>query len=177
MDIGQKIKQLRIKNGLTLNDLASRCELTKGFLSQLERGLTTPSIPTLQDIVEALGITMAKFFQEESDEKVVFTANDHFVDQREGYTVTWIVPNAQKNQMEPILVELNPGEKTMDISPHEGEEFGYITQGKVTLVDGEHHYTVKKGETFYIKGQNLHYMKNNTSQPAKLIWITTPPVF
>ena len=47
-----------------LEELASRCELTKGFLSQLERNLTSPSIATLQDIVEALGTTLAKFFQE-----------------------------------------------------------------------------------------------------------------
>ena len=53
MDIGHKIKQLRIQKGLTLEELASRSELTKGFLSQTERNLTSPSIATLNDIVEA----------------------------------------------------------------------------------------------------------------------------
>ena len=57
MDIGARIRQLRNKNNLTLEELASRCELTKGFLSQLERNLTSPSISTLEDIVEALGMT------------------------------------------------------------------------------------------------------------------------
>ena len=55
MDIGKKLKELRLQNDLTLGDLASRSELTKGFLSQVERNLTTPSIATLQDILEALG--------------------------------------------------------------------------------------------------------------------------
>ena len=55
MEIGKKIKALRTKNGLTLEELASRSELTKGFLSQLERDLTSPSISTLEDILEALG--------------------------------------------------------------------------------------------------------------------------
>ena len=63
MDIGKKLKELRRQNDLTLEDLASRCELTKGFLSQVERNLTTPSIATLQDIVEALGTTLSEFFQ------------------------------------------------------------------------------------------------------------------
>ena len=54
MDIGHKIKQLRIQKGLTLEELASRSELTKGFLSQVERNLTAPSIATLEDILEAL---------------------------------------------------------------------------------------------------------------------------
>ena len=59
MEIGQKIKQLRIQKGLTLEELASRSELTKGFLSQMERDLTSPSIATLNDILEALGTTLA----------------------------------------------------------------------------------------------------------------------
>ena len=50
MDIGKKLKELRLQNELTLGDLASRSELTKGFLSQVERNLTTPSIATLADL-------------------------------------------------------------------------------------------------------------------------------
>ena len=69
MEIGQKIKQLRIQKGLTLEELASRSELTKGFLSQMERDLTSPSIATLNDILEALGTTLAEFFKEEKEEQ------------------------------------------------------------------------------------------------------------
>ena len=72
LDIGQKIKQLRIQKGLTLEELASRSELTKGFLSQMERDLTSPSIATLNDILEALGTTLAEFFKEEKEEQLVF---------------------------------------------------------------------------------------------------------
>ena len=69
-DIGKRLKQLRMRQNLTLDELASRCELTKGFLSQLERGLTSPSIATLEDIVEALGYSMSEFFKEEAEEKI-----------------------------------------------------------------------------------------------------------
>ena len=100
MEIGKRIKQLRTRNNLTLEELASRCELTKGFLSQLERDLTSPSIATLQDIVEALGLTMMEFFKDEKNEKIVFSKDDYFTDERDGSTVHWIVPNAQKNEME-----------------------------------------------------------------------------
>ena len=62
MDIGAKIKLLRIKNQLTLEELANRSELTKGFLSQVERNLTSPSIATLEDILEALGTSLGEFF-------------------------------------------------------------------------------------------------------------------
>ena len=65
MDIGRKLKQLRIRNDLTLEELASRSELTKGFLSQVERNLTSPSVSTLEDILEALGtdrLSYRRFF-------------------------------------------------------------------------------------------------------------------
>ncbi|MBQ1469164.1 MAG: helix-turn-helix transcriptional regulator, partial [Solobacterium sp.] len=92
MEIGKRIKQLRVKSNLTLEELASRTELTKGYLSQLERNLALPSIPTLEDITEALGTTMAQFFAEEADEKIVFTRDDVFVDEQEDKTIQWIVP-------------------------------------------------------------------------------------
>ena len=69
MDIGHKVKQLRIQKNLTLEELASRSELTKGFLSQLERNLTSPSIATLEDILEALGTSLSEFFKEEKQEQ------------------------------------------------------------------------------------------------------------
>ena len=80
MDIGKRLKQLRTKNDLTLEDLASRCELSKGFLSQLERNLTSPSISTLEDIVEVLGITLKDFFTEEAQNKVVYHKEDFYID-------------------------------------------------------------------------------------------------
>ena len=179
MDIGYRIKQLRTKNNLTLEELASRCELTKGFLSQLERNLTSPSIATLQDIVEALGTTLAKFFQEETEEKLVFTDDDYFVDEREECTINWIVPNTQKNEMEPILLELPPQGRSHEVAVHEGEEFGYVLSGRIKLVnlDTGKVYIVKKGQTFYIKGSFSHCLKNDSAQPARVLWICTPPIF
>lgn len=63
MDIGAKIKRIRLSNQLTLEELANRSELTKGFLSQLERDLTSPSVATLENILEALGTNLKDFFQ------------------------------------------------------------------------------------------------------------------
>ena len=111
MDIGKKIRQLRLQNDLTLEDLASRSELTKGFLSQVERDLTSPSISTLEDILEALGTNLSEFFHEDEEEQIVFTTKDFFIDKQEDYQIEWIVPNAQKNEMEPILLTLPPKEQ------------------------------------------------------------------
>lgn len=177
MDIGSKIKRLRLANGLTLEELANRSELTKGFLSQLERDLTSPSITTLVDILEALGTSLPEFFNEKEDEQIAFKKEDFFINEQDDYMISYIIPNAQKNQMEPILLTLESGKESMTIDPHEGEEFGYIMQGKVSLVYGEKTLTVKKGETFYIKGGVSHYLKNTSETIAKVIWVSTPPLF
>src|SRR5690554_6696104 len=114
MKIGEKIKRLRMQHDLTQEELADRSELSKGFISQVERELTSPSIATLVDILESLGTDLQDFFNQEVPEKVVFTKDDVAVknDSELGSEVHWLVPNAQKNVMEPILVYLEPGGKT-----------------------------------------------------------------
>ncbi len=177
MQIGEKLKRLRVKNQLTLEELANRSELSKGFLSQVERNLTSPSIATLADILEALGTTLGEFFAEEKDEKIVFKSSDFFVNEQENYRVSYIVPNAQKNCMEPILLELGRGGRSEELSPNEAEEFGYVLQGKVTLHYGEITLAVKKGQTFYFKGDRTHYISNDGDGTAKVIWVSNPPTF
>ncbi len=177
MDIGEKIKRLRIANQLTLEELANRSELTKGFLSQVERNLTSPSVSTLEDILEALGTNLRDFFNEREEEQIKFGQEDYFVNEQDGYKIIYIVPNAQKNDMEPILVEMEPGSKTNVLDPYEGEEFGYVLSGKIQLFYGKQKYIVERGETFYIPGDKPHYLVNCYKNMAKVIWISTPPSF
>lgn len=179
MDVGKRIKQLRMKNNLTLDELASRTELTKGFLSQLERNLTSPSLPTLEDIASALGVTMERFFKEESDEQIIFREEDYFVDEQESMTIHWIVPNSQKNQMEPILLEIKENGSSQEIRPHKGEEFGYVLSGEIVLVNSSMNVAevVKKGECFYMKGNEVYSLKNIKAKDARVLWISTPPIF
>lgn len=77
MNIGEKIKSIRVKKNLTQEELADRCELTKGFISQVERDLTSPSIATLMDILEGLGTNLKDFFNETVDEKLFFIRMTH----------------------------------------------------------------------------------------------------
>lgn len=177
MDIGKRLKDLRIRNDLTLEELASRSELTKGFLSQVERNLTSPSISTLEDLLEALGTNLSEFFQPDREEQIVFQTQDFFENVKDEYTIEWIIPNAQKNEMEPILLTLHPHQKSMEMDCHNGEEFGYVLKGNVTLVRGNKKYKLKAKETFYLDGKISHYLVNNGSSDAKVLWITTPPMF
>lgn len=176
MEIGNKIKRLRLQLNLSQAELADRCELTKGYISQLENDLTSPSISALCDILSALGTDLAEFFKREDDGQVVFSADDFIEKKDGGMLLKWIIPNAQKNEMEPVLVELEAGAKTEDF-PHDGEEFGFVLEGKIFIELGKNRYPCKKGEAFYYTADKSHGITNAGKSVAKFIWVSTPPNF
>ena len=79
--------------------------------------------------------------------------------------------------MEPILVDLKPNCVLTKDMPHEGQEFGYVLKGKVTIVVGNKVYKAKTGETFYYDTSKVHYLRNDSNEVAKIIWISCPPNF
>ena len=177
MDIGNKLKELRVLKGLTQEELADRSELSKGFISQLERNLTSPSITTLMDILQCLGTSIGEFFNEAPDEQIVFGKQDYFVKEDTEYKneIKWIIPNAQKNTIEPIYLTLQAGGSTCPDTPHEGEEFGYVLQGAVSIHLGNKSYKAKKGESFYYTADKTHFLSSKNG--ATLIWVSSPPSF
>jgi len=181
--IGDKVKQLRCFHGLTQEELADRTDLSKGFISQLERDLTSPSIATLMDILEALGSNLPDFFSESTEEKIVYSPKDTFVkisegaEEEGGYELRWLIPNAQKNRIEPILVTLEAGARFEEHDAHEGEEFGYVLAGQVTIIIGERRVRAKKGDSFYFRPTARHWIENNGKRPAEILWVASPPTF
>lgn len=180
MEIGNKIKELRMQKGLTQEELAARSELSKGFISQLERDLTSPSIATLIDLLQVLGTTPKEFFDDDSKEpQIVFHKQDYFEknDPLLKNTIEWIIPNAQKNMMEPIRVTLEPGGSTYPDVPHEGEEFGYVLNGTIKIHLGSKSYIAKQGEAFYYTPGSNHSIEACGKSKAVFIWVSTPPSF
>ena len=150
--VGTKLRDLRKQNGLTQQELADRAELTKGFISQLEQGQVTPSLVTLFDLIECLGTTPSDFFKPTGAEK-------------------------QSNQMEPVLVTIQPHSALPTDDPHNGEEFGYVLSGRIALYRQETRFDVKAGESFYYEADRPHRIENPGSRPAKVLWVSTPPSF
>ena len=179
MDIGEKIKNLRIQKNLTQEELANRCELSKGFISQVENDLTSPSIATLMDILEVLGTDLTNFFAKDENEKIIFSKDDMFETENDElkYKLKWLVPTSQKNEMEPIIIKIQPGGQYIEEEPHSGEEFGYVLSGTIYLHLGDKKFKVKNGESFYFKPKSNHYISNEGKKDAKVIWISTPPSF
>lgn len=178
MNLGEKLKNLRVMQGLTQDELAQRSELTKGFISQIENDIASPSITTFIDILDALGTNPRDFF-EDFDEKIAFTEEDYFehVSINDKHKLQWLVPNAQKNMMEPTLIELESGGNSKKIPPYEGEEFGYVLEGKLRLKYGKQSYDLNEGDTFYFKSKAGHQLFNDSNDICRVLWISTPPSF
>ena len=179
MKIGERLKRLRLANSLTQEELASRADLTKGYISQLENDATSPSIATLKDIIDVFGINMQEFFSESIDEDIVYGKDSRVQASNDDdrIRVELLVPGAQNREMDPVLVTLEPGEE-MDEQPfHEGEEFGFILLGKIQLRLDDRLYTVKKDECFYFSSDKKHSVKNIGKGQARILWVVTPPTF
>ena len=177
MSIGNRLKELRVLKGLTQEELADRAELSKGFISQVERDLTSPSIATLTDILQCLGTSLSEFFSEEPEEPIVFGRQDYFekYDAELKNEIQWIVPSSRKNRMEPILLTLKAGGSPSPEDPHEGEEFGYVLHGSVTVHLGNRACKAKKGESFYFTAGKNHYLSSKAG--AVILWVSSPPSF
>lgn len=177
MELGVKIKQRRTLLMLTQEELANRCELTKGYISQLENDRVSPSIETLIHILEVLGTNLSEFFHEDKEELLVYTADDQYVKDFDGYQQTWLIPTSQEQGLEPILVTIEPGATTFKDYPHPGEEFGYVMRGEIKVVYGKEEKYCKQGEAFFFPSKQTHYLMNEQKEAAEIIWVSTPPNF
>ncbi len=182
MELGERVKQLRIQYGLTQEELADRCELSKGFISMLENDLTSPSVSTLQDLLEVFGLTISEFFSKIEDKEedcVVYTKDDYFVSENTAYTTEFLITDAQSKELEALKVKIKPGGKSNEVLAHEGAMFGYVLEGNVKVVLGDSEYAVGEGETFYYyKPVSKQYIVNNSKKKyASILWLSTPPVF
>jgi transcriptional regulator with XRE-family HTH domain len=176
--IGEKLRKLRMSNSLTQEELASRADLTKGYISQLENDGTSPSISTLKDILDVLGVSISEFFAETPELQVIFGLDSRVIAWDEkGMKVELLVPGAQNRTMDPALVTLQPGETMSEQPFHEGEEFGYILAGRIELSLDEKIYTARKGECFYFPSDRRHLVRNPGKNEAQILWVVSPPTF
>lgn len=174
-NLGNRIQEKRKLLLLTQQELANRCDLTKGYISQLENNKVSPSIETLEIILEVLGISLSDFFNEKDDINIIFNKDETTVKDFDGYIQTWLVPTSQKHEMEPIIVEIEEGVETFHDYPHNGEEFGYVLEGEIEVIYDNKKYSCKEHESFYFESSKKHFIKAKTK--AKVIWVSCPPNF
>ena len=91
------------------------------------------------------------------------------------YKFKWLIPNAQKNEMEPIMITLEPGGNIKKMILMKVKNLDMLLSGNIYLHLGDKKYKVKKGESFYFKPKANHYISNAGKTRAKVIWVSTPP--
>jgi len=181
MTINEKVHFQRKRSGLTLDELARRCRLTKGYLSKLERNSQPPPLSTLQTIAQALGVEMADFFAEEGDATLknphldVLRRDEQPASEREakrtsyGYAYTPLVKSLRGKQMSPALMIVQKGQT--DAFHHDSEEFGYVAKGAVELhYEGKCH-ALNEGDSFYFDSRKKHRFVNRRDDPAVLVQV------
>ena len=140
IDIGDKVKRLRLKLGLTQEELAARTELSKGFISQLERNLTSPSISTLMDILEALGTDIASFFANDGvNEKVIFSPDDMFVESssNEDFIQSVSASSSEETEDSTLLETTETSSEQNEIPSDEVIEIPEISNADDTILSDE----------------------------------------
>ncbi len=178
VDIGERIKDLRQAAELTQEELAERAELSKGFISQVERGLTNLSIENLVAILSALDMTLPEFFSTPVQEKVVYNEEDVTEVDRDGqHPFRLLVPGAANRSMEPAMMTLAAGEVTEPERPYNGDEFGYLLEGRLKIHYGGVTYLLSANEWFFYSAKHKHFFENPGPGIAKLLWLTSPPNF
>ena len=172
--IGKKLKNLRKVNGLTLDELASRSELSKGFLSQLERGQMSPSLDNLNYILESLGTSLSDFFTEDKIEDIVFEDKYLSISKKNDVLMKWLIPTSQGHKMEPIEIILY-NNTIFDIEPFDGEMFGKVLEGNCQLIIGTKEWIITTNHTFNTTGDKP--IKFISKEKCKILLVSTPPIF
>lgn len=170
MKIGQKIRRLRKLRGLTIEQLADHAELTKGFISQLERDKTIPTIVTLKQVLDVLGVELSTFFDEfQEREKNIFTKKDRSGDKtNKNFITELLIPKLQYLEMEPVLITLMPS-AMYSTKYEEDEGFGLIVKGRIELTINKEQKVVQRGDCFYLFFDNKVTMKNLTKKTAEVL--------
>ncbi|NYF24074.1 helix-turn-helix domain-containing protein [Sporosarcina sp. JAI121] len=176
MEIGSKIKSLRLKKGLTQEELGERTDLTKGHISQLERNLNSPSIETLFALLEVLGTTPKEFFDEpKKNVKVVYSTSDQTIysDDELKYSIRWLVPRSNENEMEPVHITFHERGEFKRFEPSSAETFIYILNGKVTIKIGNTQHTASKGDAVYYDASEQHCLTNAHNGTSEILLVAT----
>ncbi|MGE7836208.1 helix-turn-helix domain-containing protein [Viridibacillus arvi] len=176
MQIGKKIKRLRLKKGLTQEELGERTDLSKGYISQLERDLNSPSIETLFTLLEVLGSTPKDFFDDEQEEqKVVYTDDDQtiFTDEDKKYRIQWLIPTSNEKEIEPVILTFEQTGEFKQFEPSLSETFIYVLTGRVRLVLGKEEYIATAGNAVYFDASDTHQLFNAHAGKTELLLVAT----
>jgi Cupin domain./Helix-turn-helix. len=165
-----------LKKGLTQEELGERTNLSKGYISQIERDLSSPSIDTFFSILEVLGCSPKEFFDDrEGEQKVVYGEDDQteYVDEEMGYRIQWLVPESNENEMEPVILTLEKGGRFKEFEPSLSETFAFVLEGRAAVRLGRKTFSAGAGESIYFHASDEHQIVNDYEGTTRLLLVAT----
>ncbi len=179
MQLGRKIRDLRLRRGLTVQQLAQASHLSKGFISQVENERTSPSLATLQDLAAALQTSVAYLVVEEDQTPHVVRAQERPCFTVGGDASRMEVLSAQpKRNLEMLMVLLEPGVPAGDKRHfHHGEECVLVLEGRVRLRHGDNDFVLETGDSCHYDGRVPHAAECLGQDRARVIVAMTPAAF
>ena len=174
MEIGKKLRRLRKSRGLTLEELAEKVGLTKGFLSQIERDKASPSIAALKAILDVLGEDISSFFKDmDTKEKFVFKKEErqNVEFEKNGVKIVTPIPSLHYKELDPIIVHLEPDGSLTNEDWDVEEAFGYVLRGFVKVTINNNIYILRKGDCFYIFPDSNYEIKNEAKKEAEVLLV------
>ncbi len=179
MQLGKKIRDLRLRQGLTVQQLAEASGLSKGFISQVENDRTSPSLATLGDLARALATSVAYLVVEEEQDLHVVRAAERVRIRVGGNTSRVEVLSAQpKRNLELLLAELPPGVSAGDKRHfHHGEECLLCLEGRIRVGCGQQTVVLETGDSCHYDGRVPHAIENCGPSPARVLIAITPAAF
>jgi DNA-binding transcriptional MerR regulator len=174
--IGPHLRKLRLKRGEPLATVAKAVNVSVGFLSNLERSQSGASVGIMRRLAQYYGLNILDFFANGSARGPLIRPEERSILQG-GPGVQMELLASGKITMEPHLFRVAPGAGSGDSYSHEGEEFLFVTSGRLTIFLEKEQYRLSAGDSFYFDSKTPHHWHNPGKKEATILWINTPPTF
>jgi len=176
--LGDRIRQMRKKKGLTLKDIGKATGLTLSHISQIETNKVHPSITALSSLAKALDTTIANLFEPYPEKNPVVRIEERRVLKTKNNIDYYLLTPSSKQKLEVLYEILKQGASTGDnLYTHEGEEFGLVIKGKIKVFLGKKEYILKEGDGISFPSTVPHRKENINKGETILLWVDTPPTF
>ncbi len=182
--VGSEIRGLRRARNTTLAEFSEKTGLSQGYLSQIERGISSPSVKALHSISQALGVTISWFFSDPTGEAeghlrdtIVRAERRRSLSFENGITDELLSPNLDR-QIELLRCVFPQGSASgSEPYSHIGEEAGYVLSGEMTLWLEDEEIVLNVGDSFAFSSERPHRYANTGEGEAVVIWAITPPSY
>lgn len=177
--IGKKLKMTRLKNDMTIQELAEKSRVSSNMISRIERGLTIPSVEILMKLAEAFGMSI-NFFVEEAEKgsTIIHTKKGQgepiffFEDKHQITSLTQGLRDPNFAVFYDTLEkDCNSGEGGM---VHTGEEFALVIKGRMAFVIEGDHYLLEEGDSLTFKASLPHRWENRSEGETVVMWVVSP---